>query len=177
MSNVIDLSSVVRPARTVGDQQAPASITDFVPRPLTRRQERQRRAALKPPATETAKNSRLRDARRDGWWRAERLVQYWRARMEWESALEGAQRNGIADSSSFPPPQYDRIALVAFWREAVAKQILTPAPDARAITWKRAQLASKSACYLPIKAARIEQAIADDIAFLAAHPTRAQKEK
>jgi hypothetical protein len=63
-------------------------------------------------------------------------------------------------------------ALVEKWREAVAKQLLTPAPDLGAITWKRAKLKSGDFDHLPVKEPRVEQAIADDEAFLAAHPTR-----
>jgi hypothetical protein len=38
------------------------------------------------------KNSRLRIARRDAWWRAGRVTDYWRARLDWHSALECAQK-------------------------------------------------------------------------------------
>ncbi|MGY2903710.1 hypothetical protein [Bradyrhizobium sp. URHC0002] len=55
------------------------------------------------------------------------------------------------------------------------KQLLTPAPDLAAITWKRAKLAGRQFSHLPIKAERIEQAITEDVAFLAAHPTRVRK--
>jgi hypothetical protein len=55
------------------------------------------------------------------------------------------------------------------------KQLLTPAPDLAAITWKRAQLAGSGFGHLPIKAPRVEQAIAGDVAFLAAHPTRTKR--
>jgi hypothetical protein len=52
------------------------------------------------------------------------------------------------------------------------KQLLTPAADAAAIAWKRAQLAGRDFKQLPAKAERIERVIADDVAFLAAHPVR-----
>lgn len=87
------------------------------------------------------------------------------------------KRYGIADSASFPPTENDRIRLVDKWREAVVKQLLTPAPDLAAITWKRAKLASRDFSYLPIKAERVEQIIANDIEFLAAHPMRRKREK
>jgi hypothetical protein len=44
-----------------------------------------------------------------------------------------------------------------------------------AITWKRAKLKSRDFPHLPIKRERVERAIADDVAFLAAHPTRAKR--
>jgi hypothetical protein len=62
--------------------------------------------------------------------------------------------------------------MVRRWREALVKQLLTPAPDARSITWKQAALASRQFRHTGVKPERIECAIADDLAFLAAHPIR-----
>jgi hypothetical protein len=49
-------------------------------------------ATARPPALKArriypqpAKNSRLRIARRDAWWRAGRVTDYWRARLDWPS--------------------------------------------------------------------------------------------
>jgi hypothetical protein len=89
------------------------------------------------------------------------------------SALECAQKWGLADSGSFPPAaDENRHLLVDMWREAVVKQLLTPAPDGAAVAWKSAKLAGRGFSHLPTKAERIERVIADDWAFLAAHPTR-----
>ena len=176
MTNIIELSTVARPARPASYLQARASITAFVAPALTPRQERrQGKPELPPPATETAKNSRLRNGRRDAWWRAERLVDYWRARLDWCGALSCAQQWGIADSASFPPIQDDhqlRYSLVDKWREMVAKKLLTPAPCLAAVSWKQAQLKASGFSHLPVKKEQVERAIADDLAFLAAHPTR-----
>lgn len=106
-----------------------------------RQQWREGRLPLPPPATETAKNSRLRISRRDAWWRASRVVDYRLARMEWLSALRLAQEWAIDDSASFPFVQDElqgRAALVEKWRDAVVKKLLTPAPDNGAVAWKRA---------------------------------------
>jgi hypothetical protein len=94
-----------------------------------------------------------------------------------QSALEIAQKYGIGDSASFPEPREieTRYEFVDKWRAAVVKQLLTPAPDGAAVTWKRAQLAGRGFSHLPTKAERIERVIADDVAFLAAHPTRTKK--
>jgi hypothetical protein len=177
MSNVIQFSTLARPARPVSDQQTPAGLTAFSDCALTPRQMRRLgKPELPPPATETAKNSRIRIARRDAWWRADRLADYWRARLDWHSALGTAQQYGIADSASFPSAENEsRFELVDKWREAVAKKLLTPSPDLAAITWKRAQLKSSGFRYVPVKKERVERAMADDVAFLAAHPTRARK--
>jgi hypothetical protein len=154
---------------------AAAEVTALGNHILTPRQLRRAgRPELPPPATETAKNARIRIARRDVWWRADRTTEYWRARMDWQHALEIAEMWGIADSDSFPSPRSDisRLALVDKWREAVAKQLLTPASDLAAITWKRAKLAGGGFSHLPVRRERVERAIADDVAFLAAHPAR-----
>jgi hypothetical protein len=176
---IIQFAAAARPARPVSETPNPAEVTAFVDRGLTPRQMRRMgKPELPPPATETAKNSRIRIARRDVWWHAERVVEYWRARMDWFSALGTAQKYGIADSASFPSAENEsRFGLVDTWREAVVKQLLTPAPDLAAITWKRAQLARREFNHLPVKALRVEQAIADDVAFLAAHPVRQSKRR
>ena len=54
------------------------------------------------------------------------------------------------------------------------RQLLTPAPDANSVKWKQTTLASERKGYyaLDVKPERIECAIAEDVAFLAAHPTK-----
>jgi hypothetical protein len=141
-AEIIQFSTAARPGRSATDKQV-----------LTPRQRRREgKPELPPPATETAKNSRIRIVRRDAWWHADRVADYWRTRLDWHGALETAQRYGIADSASFPLAENEnRFGLVDKWREAVAKQLLTPAPDLGAITWKRAKLKSSDLPYLPIK--------------------------
>jgi hypothetical protein len=132
-----------------------------------------KRKPLAEPQTETCRNQRLRIARRDGWWHAGRVADYWRARLDWLGALETAQRWEIADSASLQlPGNVSRYSLVDTWREAVVKQLLTPAPDGGAVAWKRAKLQGREFAHLPIKAPRVEQSIAADVEFLTAHPAR-----
>src|SRR5258705_13873683 len=100
MSNVIQFPAFARPAHPVSEKPSAGEVTAFVDRGLTPRQMRRLgKSELPPPATETAKNSRIRSARRDAWWHAGWLVDYWRARLDWHSALGTAQRYGIADSA------------------------------------------------------------------------------
>jgi hypothetical protein len=137
---------------------------------------REGKPELPPPATETAKNARIRTERHEGWWLAERVADCWKARLDWHAELGTAQKNGIGDSASFPSAENGtRYGLLDKWREAVVKKLLTPAPDLRAVTWKRAQLAGRSFSHLPTRKERVERAIADDVAFLDAHPTRAKR--
>jgi hypothetical protein len=173
-AEIIQFSTTARPGHSASDKQAPVGVTAIANRVLTPRQRRREgRPELPPPATETAKNARIRITRRDAWWQAGRVADYWRVRLDWHGALEIAQKYGIADSVSFPSAENEnRYGLVDKWREAVAKQLLTPAPDLGAITWKRAKLKSGDFPHLPIKKERVERSIAEDVAFLAAHPTR-----
>jgi hypothetical protein len=158
---IIQLSTFTRPTRAAIDKRPPGQ------------RMREARPELPPTATETAKNSRIRLARRETWWHVHRVVDYWLARLDWWGALAAAQQYGIADSALFPvAKEEDRLGLVDKWREAVAKQLITLAPTTAAVAWKRAKIKSDEFKQLPITLTRAEQAIADDSAFLAAHPTR-----
>jgi hypothetical protein len=64
------------------------------------------------------------------------------------------------------------MALVRAYRKALVTQLLTPAHRAADVDWKQKTLATGQHKYTDIKTERIERAIADDLAFLAAHPTR-----
>ena len=122
----------------------------------------------------TGKNGRLRKERREVWWEAETIREYWKARLEMESAISRAQSHGLPEGNNHSPHNPDeRWTLLANWRSAIAQQLLTPAPDTAAVAWKRAALARND--YVigrNIEKARVEGAIADDLAFLAAHPVR-----
>jgi hypothetical protein len=55
--------------------------------------------------------------------------------------------------------------------------LLTPAPTLADVAWKRAKIKSDEFEQLPVARERAEQAIADDLAFLAAHPMRQSKRR
>ncbi|RXT49772.1 hypothetical protein B6S44_23150 [Bosea sp. Tri-44] len=85
------------------------------------------------------------------------------AKSSWNTA-----RDQRSDESS-------RQKLAAAWRKATADQILTPAPDQAALSWKRS--AVRRRC-LPITKEAAEAAICADEAFLAAYPvTRAKSRR
>jgi hypothetical protein len=90
-----------------------------------------------------------------------------------ESAIARAQSHGLPEGNNHPPHNPDeRWTLLANWRQAIAQQLLTPAPDTAAVAWKKAALDGGQHEYTDIKTERIDRAIADDLAFLAAHPIR-----
>jgi hypothetical protein len=45
------------------------------------------------------------------------------------------------------------------------------------VTWKRAQLKAENHKHTDLKAERIERAIAEDVEFLKAHPTRQSRKR
>jgi hypothetical protein len=102
------------------------------------------------------------------------LTDYWRARLDWHSALSWAQTHGVADANSYPKCEEgkQRFALVHLWRDALVKQMLTPAPDLAAVAWKRAQLRAGNYRYSRVKPERLQRAIDPDVEWLEAHPTR-----
>jgi hypothetical protein len=144
--------------------------TDFAPFPEI---DRPPAGAGHEGSSPTCKNKRLRDRRRDAWHTADAIRNYWHARLKFEDAISCAQNNDAPEGRSHPPHDHDdRWAILGKYREAVAQQLLTPAPDTAAIAWKRAALKSGQHEYTDVKTERIERAIADDLAFLAAHPVR-----
>jgi hypothetical protein len=111
--------------------------------------------------TFTSRNRHLRDARKDAWRKADSLRQYWKVRMEMESAISCAQSHGLPEGNNHPPHNPDeRWTLLAKWRQAIAQQLLTPAPDTAAVAWKKAAQAGGQHEYTDVKSERIERAIA-----------------
>jgi hypothetical protein len=62
--------------------------------------------------------------------------------------------------------------MVDFWRAAKRVLLLTPAPDQQAVAWKQRHLEGDKIKYLGIEAAGLKRAIAEDVTWLKAHPTR-----
>jgi hypothetical protein len=123
--------------------------------------------------SETLKNRHLRDARKPQWDKAEATRKYWHTRLEMDSAIDAAQRHGIPEGTNHPPHiADDRWTLLANWRLSVAAQLMTPAPDTRAIAWKKAALEGEQWKWTDLKKESIERAIADDETFLNTHPVR-----
>jgi hypothetical protein len=124
--------------------------------------------------SETCRNHRFRLSRRDAWWAASHLTDYWRVRLDWQSALSTAQTHDVADANSHPKCE-ERLALVDQWRAAVLKQMLTPAPDQNAVNWKLAKLRGRHRNFDftdDVKPERLQRAIDADVEWLKAHPSR-----
>jgi hypothetical protein len=167
MSNVIDFKGAL-----LRRACSPAESEHFV---LTRRQERliADRRPLE-SLTETARNSRLRAQREATWCAAEVATRYWKAKIAYDEACTCAAKHRIIPSPGLSESD-DHMFNVRNWRRAQAEQMLTPAPTAAAIAWKRQALASGQYRYTDVKREDIERAIELDAAWLKAHPTRRPK--
>jgi hypothetical protein len=128
--------------------------------------------------TITKRNKRLREQREDVWRKACAETHYWRARMDLHAAIWLGQREGVSEATRHPPatPQ-DRYPLVNNYWKAKHYQLLTPAPRVAVVNWKQRVLASGDCVHGGVEKEQIERAIADDLAFLAAHPTRRARSK
>jgi hypothetical protein len=130
---------------------------------------------VRPPdeISETLKNRNLRDERKPQWSEAEATREYWRACLDMEAAISVAQREDIPEGANHPPIiADDRWKLLAKLRLSIAAQLMTPAPDTRAVAWKKAALRGGQWEWTDLTKERIERAIADDEAFLNTHPVR-----
>jgi hypothetical protein len=128
------------------------------------------------PRSVTHANKLARDRRKDAWEIAEVVTRYWRARLDMHSAAACAQRDDLPEGRNHPPLDEDgRMALVTRWREAKVAQLLTPAPKAAAVLWKKAELKTRYFEILRLEPGKVERAIEADEAFLASHPVRQTK--
>lgn len=104
-------------------------------------------------------NERLRKRRDRRWQAAEAKVEVLRAKIKIHFLTMIADANYSAMLKNF--------------RKARMDLLLTPAPRMRSLLWKRRCVARLNEWdWVGVKPARVERALADDEAFLKAHPTR-----
>jgi hypothetical protein len=93
--------------------------------------------------------------------------------LDFESAVDWAQRKGTPEGDSHPVVDPgDWMPMVTNYRAALVRQLLTPAWDANSVKWKRTTFAKGQHKHTDVNPKKIERSIADDLAWLAAHPTR-----
>jgi hypothetical protein len=139
-------------------------------RKLVRKLVREELEAVEAPLTTTAKNQRLRRERWEVWRRADALTEYWLRRLRFMDAISRAHRLGFSDKTlqRQDTSNENRWRVIESYRDALDKQLRTPAPDMAAVSWKRQKLRKE----FGVNKERVEKAIADDVTFLDAHPTR-----
>jgi hypothetical protein len=130
------------------------------------------------PATITAENFRLRKERYDAWRQVDAVMGYWLAAMRMNSAISCMQNFGADEGDRYPfiePESHG--TLINKYRLAWGKLMLTPAPNAGHVRWKRMQLIAEKYEFTGLKPEQIEQAIEADVEWLEAHPVRGSKRK
>jgi hypothetical protein len=121
----------------------------------------------------TCKNQRIRQQLHVNWRKAYALRNYWRASFEMSGAISSVQRHNMPEGDLHPQRNPDdHWSILAKYRAAIVQQLLTPASTAAEITWKRAAFKAGQHRHTDVKPERIERAIADDVEFLKAHPSR-----
>ncbi|WP_050626708.1 hypothetical protein [Bradyrhizobium viridifuturi] len=118
-------------------------------------------------------NEDLRERRKDAWRRAGAKVRFLRAKLDMNDAA-GAAHQGLAFAADTPVLDVvDRLALVEDWRRAVLEQLLTPAPTAADLDWKRRRAAALNPYdWVSATPKQVEKALAEDETFLRSFPAR-----
>ena len=117
---------------------------------------------------ETSLNERKRRARRDVWQHAENRTEFYSRLLNLADVAPRAVEAGVKEANYYLT--LDRPQILSAYRAAKSDQILTPAPDQAAVTWKRRYVVGD--WYLPIECDEIEKAITADEKWLKDHPTR-----
>lgn len=116
----------------------------------------------------------LRADRKRLWAAADAERRFLDARMKLDLAVDIAQRHGLREALDQYPRVTPKDHGKAYTRyiDALLQQLLAPAPDEAAITWKERILYGPKPVLLDRDAKRVLLAIIDDKAFLEAHPAR-----
>lgn len=118
---------------------------------------------------DTALNRAERDTRATAWSDARFTTDYWFAEMQCAWATATYAKRVINDSDKEKASIDDAVKFTREWRQAVGRQLLTPAPSKVDVAWKRRHADDK---FLSVSRNEIQAAIASDEAFLSAHPIR-----
>lgn len=173
-NNIIELSlhRVARPALPS------ENVAEVELMPGRARRQRILQAPEPEPKTETGKNAKLRLQRREAWWQSERRVEYWKACMKMHSAIRSAQLAGLPEGDNHQRAEdWHWHPIIDSYRKAIAELLLTPASTLLNVAWKQKALAAEEHKYTDLSSERVEAAIARDLKFLAAHPTRRKRKE
>jgi hypothetical protein len=107
-----------------------------------------------------------RKRRRDVWRAADATREFYESVFRLAHAASCAARAGLSEAKLYAHLDQDYNDKP---RTAIAAQLLTPAPTAAALNWKKAARASDSFDYLPVSAEAVDRSIASDEAWLKAN--------
>jgi hypothetical protein len=105
--------------------------------------------------TATGKNQRIRQQRHVNWRKADAIREYWCASLKMNGAISCVQSHNMPEGDLHPEVKPDdRWTILAKYRAAIMQQLLTPAPDAGSVIWKRAAFKAGNHRYTDVKQAR-----------------------
>jgi hypothetical protein len=145
----------------------------------SQRAKREKQAAVLATAPETlsttCRNKYLRDALKEPWRKAEAVREYWRAKIDMESAVSSVQSFGLPEGQlDAAYSASDWYAYVDSWRAAIARQMKTQSPDMGAVAWKKGKL-SDYTFRDPAVQKECRRIIAADTKWLFDHPNRSDQ--
>jgi hypothetical protein len=113
-------------------------------------------------------NRLARDVRAPAWRRADAKTAYYEALLDVHRALIRRCAPEIPVEDQFEFGNFN--IWLQRWQEALFEQMITPAPAKVHVAWKQRQIEKFK--HRPDQLRQVEKAIADDEAFLAAHPVQ-----
>ena len=116
---------------------------------------------------DTQYNSLVRNARAKAWNKARTKTEYYSALTDAAFYLEHKGTTRFEFIANLPK----REDLLDLYRQALADQLLTPAPQKLEIDWKKRQLAKLNR-WVPVRAEDVAASIQADEDFLARHPVK-----
>jgi hypothetical protein len=118
-----------------------------------------------------AHNEQLRAKRKIAWNKADIRTRFWLAMLRFNDMTDLAQQAGLSEACAYANNALDqRNSVLTCFREAEYEQLMAPAPDLKSVQWKRTMLLRK--CIPKLLADHVQSCIAEDEAFLRAHPAR-----
>jgi hypothetical protein len=91
--------------------------------------------------TTTAKNQRLRSERWEVWRKADATTRYWHTLLHFTDAVSCAKNHDVMEARTYTETSHEgRWAIVNGYRDALGRQLLTPAHDMAMVNWKRRHL-------------------------------------
>lgn len=120
--------------------------------------------------SDTARNNRLRAERKEAWTRTEAKMRFYKGLADFLHVLSIARRERVPDALRMDHSEERFREARMAERDAWQDLLFLPAPDQAALKWKIDQLRKGSLSQ--VREAELEAMIAEDQAFLAAHPIR-----
>ena len=129
-ADIIAFTTTPRPKHI--DRSTDGGVSEGISDRLRDRIVTDKTAGMPPPATTTAKNARLRSARWEVWRRADAVMDYWHALLNFRGAVLHAKRHGLKEARAhIEISEEGRWSILESYREAWASFFSLPRPILR----------------------------------------------